>query len=159
MPVTASTLRITSFIVSAMNRLPILSRVSPLGYERVASVARRPSPVYPFPPLPAIVVMMPEMALTFRIRCPNSSEKYKFPCASSTKPYGESSFAVTAGILSRSEPPDVDPATVVMMPVIASTLRIRSPELSTINWFPEASRVIQVGRLRYADSAGMPSSL
>lgn len=131
-PETASTLRITSLDESAMNKSPLLSRVIPLGYERVAYVARRPSPVYPLLPVPAMVVMMPEMALTFRIRFPYSSEKYKFPCASSTKSYGASSFAFTARMLSRSEPPDVDPTTEVMMPVIASTLRIRSPELLTI---------------------------
>ena len=159
MPVAAFTLRITSFAESAMNRLPPLSRVIPLGYERVASVARRSSPEYPFPPVPAIVVMLPEMALTFRIRFPYTSEKNKFPCASSTKSYGVSSLAFTAGMFSNSEPPDVDPTTVVMMPVIASTLRIRSPVLSTMYWFPEVSRATHVGLLRYADSAGMPSSL
>ena len=68
MPMEASTQRTRLLSVSAINRLPSLSRTMPQGKLRLAPVANPPSPEKPFIPFPTTVVMMPEDASTRQIR-------------------------------------------------------------------------------------------
>ena len=61
------TFRTRLLSVSAMKRFPCPSAVTPQGRASIALVAGPPSPLKPYDPFPATVVMMPA-GLTFRIR-------------------------------------------------------------------------------------------
>jgi hypothetical protein len=68
MPVAADTKRMALFLVSAMNKLPVLSTATPDGAPKRALVAAPPSPTDPdIPGTPAYVVMMPVAADTKRM--------------------------------------------------------------------------------------------
>ena len=67
----------------------------------MADVASPPSPLYgskplPSTPVPAIVVIMPVLAVTFRMRPLTESEMYMFPDASNTTLQGDFSLAAVA---------------------------------------------------------------
>ena len=71
MPVPAWTMRIEPGSL-AMYKLPEASSASPQGLIS-ALVAGPPSPLKPVSPLPATVVMMPVLVVTFRTRPPDSA--------------------------------------------------------------------------------------
>ena len=77
-------------------------------------------------PLPATVVMMPVEAVTLRMRWLFVSTMYRLPLASTATPDGLLSLALVAAPVSPEKPKVPVPATVVMMPVAAVTLRMRS---------------------------------
>jgi hypothetical protein len=92
-------------------------------------------------PSPATVVMMPVVASTHRMRKLAASAIKRPPAASSATSNGQSSSALVAGPPSPLKPPipaipfsedGPMPATVVMMPVAAVTLRIRLLPVSEI---------------------------
>src|SRR5207245_1529713 len=85
------------FSVSAMNRLPELSTAIPVGVVRFALVAGPPSPLKPRKPLPATVVMMPEVASTRRMRALKLSAMNRSPAASTATPSGKASPAAEEG--------------------------------------------------------------
>ncbi len=55
--VAASTLLILCWPLSAINRVPFLSRLRPVGYRRPAEVAGALSPMKAWVPMPAMVLM------------------------------------------------------------------------------------------------------
>lgn len=73
--------------------------------------------------MPATVVMMP-LALTLRMRLLLLSEIYRFPEASKATAVGLARLVFTAAPPSPEYPALLVPATVVMMPLVA-TLRMR----------------------------------
>ena len=88
----------------------------------MAAVAGPPSPLKLAVPVPAIVVIIPEV-LIFRTRWLNASPIYRLPEASSVIPYGVLSFAAVAGLQSPLKPAVPVPAIVDIIPE-GSTLRI-----------------------------------
>lgn len=136
MPETRSTLRIRFSWLSRMYRFPSGSMRGFGNPHNFAAVAGPPSPVCPTAPVPAIVVMMPEVS-TFRIRA-LWSPMYRLPAMSRSMPHGCFKLAAVAGPPSPEAPNSPLPATVVMIPD-ASTLRIRLLSLSRMYRQPEES--------------------
>jgi hypothetical protein len=97
-PVMVFTLRTRLLFSSTMYKLPSASNVSPDGEDRSASFAAISSKLFPRLPVPAIVVIMPVIASTFRTRFPSRSAKCMFPDESKTTPHGLSNVADFAGI-------------------------------------------------------------
>src|SRR5437667_6893 len=97
----------------------------PDGQVRLAFVAAPPSPAKVGLPLPATVVMIPVAAATLRIRWLAESAMYRLPLASSAMPDGPLRLAFVAAPPSPAKLGLPLPATVVMIPVAAATLRIR----------------------------------
>src|SRR6266851_7133657 len=133
-----------------MYMFPAASRNTPVGLLRLAAKAGPPSPT-PFfgAPLPATVltwlqptvgtvgtplgVVVAQLATThFRMRLLPLSAIYKLaPAASIAKPLGPFSCAMDASTLSAAA--DVPkPTTVVIIPVLRTTLRIRLAPVSAM---------------------------
>src|SRR5438309_5839044 len=108
-----------------MYRLPLASSATAVGLLRLALVAAPPSPAKVGLPLPATVVMIPVAAATLRIRWLEWSAMYRLPPASTATPAGPLTLALVAAPPSPAKPKEPLPATVVMIPDAASTLRMR----------------------------------
>src|SRR5207244_9609408 len=106
---------------------------------------------------PATVVMIPVAAATLRIRWINWSAIYRLPLASSATPDGPLRLAPVAAPPSPAKVKLPLPATVVMIPVAAATLRIRWLNWSAIYRLPLASSATPDGPLRLAPVAAPPS--
>ena len=102
-PVFISILRTTWFIMSTTKRSPALSKRISWGKLKVASMAGPPSPVKPFFPLPAMVVVIPFASIR-RIRCPVYSQNQMAPSGPRITPNGLSNIAFFAGPPSPSKP-------------------------------------------------------
>src|ERR1017187_8909346 len=85
------------------------------------------------------------------------SAKYTFPALSAAIPAGEKMLAESAGTPSPEKAPIPVPATVVMMPEPAATLRMRLLDPSVIYIFPALSKVRYLGLFRLAIWATPPS--
>src|SRR5579859_1878991 len=124
-----------------MNKSPAVSTATPVGLLRIALNAPEPSPLPLAAPPPATVetklqpgagvvstpftVVLQGVVLNFRMRLlPLSAMYKKVPVESMAKPRGALNCAVDPSVLSVL-PDDPRPATVVMMPVLSTTLRIR----------------------------------
>ena len=73
---------------SATYTLLVTSTATPNGRANIAFIPAPPSPLKPMLPLPAIVVMMPVLAVHFRTRWLYSSATYTFPAKSTATPRG-----------------------------------------------------------------------
>jgi hypothetical protein len=122
---TAATLRMRWLNVSAMNRLPAASTATPWGNQILALVAGPPSPEKIALPVPATVVITPVAVATLRTRLFNVSAMNRLPAASNATPVGWLRLALVAGPPSPEKSSAPVLATVVMMPVVAATLRTR----------------------------------
>src|SRR5437667_213783 len=156
-PVAASTLRIRWLPESAMYRLPLASSATPDGTQTLALVAAPPSPAKVLMPLPATVVMIAVAAVTLRIRWLAYSAMYRLPPASTATPTGTLRLAFVAAPPSPAKPKTPLPATVVMIPVAAPTLRIRSLPRSAMQRLPPESIATRAGLLRLAVGPAAPS--
>src|ERR1017187_4129964 len=117
---------------SAMYRLPDESMAMLVGYVKVAWAAGPPSPCQPVVLLPAMVVTIPVLAVTMRMRWLRRSAIYRLPDLSTAIPAGLASRALVAGPPSPANPPaPPSPATVVMIPLV-STFRTLLLEVSAI---------------------------
>ena len=119
-----STLRMRWLARSAMKKLPLPSTATPLGKAKPALVAGAPSPLKPEMPLPATVVMMPEVS-TLRMRLLFRSAMKRLPAPSTATPVGKAKLALVAGPPSPLNPEMPMPATTVNCPEV-STLKTRS---------------------------------
>ena len=93
------------------------------GRASVAVTAATPSPVDPATPVPAMVLTMLVLTVTLRILLFEESAIYMFPFVSTATPFMLLNEADNAGPLSPLNPTSPFPATVVMIPVLAVTLR------------------------------------
>ena len=121
MPVFAATFRTRLLPVSAIKMLPDLSTATSSGKFSGAFVASILSIKNPLLLVPAIVVMIPLMADTFRILLLAVSVMKTFPNASTANPFGKLSDAVMAGTPSPLKVWEPVPATVVIKPVLTVT--------------------------------------
>ena len=117
------TLRMRLSDVSAMYRLPAVSKTTAQGRFRPALVAVPPSPERPKVPFPATVVIMP-LAFTLRMRLFDLSAMYRLPKVSTVSPTGPYKLALVACPPSPEKLKLPLPATVVIIPLV-STLRMR----------------------------------
>ena len=124
------TLRTTALYQSVMYRLPFVSTTASIGLLRVAAVAGPPSPVYPVVPVPATVLMIPDV-FTFLTQLKLWSTIYRLPVLSSARPYTVPIVAAVAGPPSPVYENTPVPAIVVIKPD-GSTLRTRFPLASAI---------------------------
>ena len=97
-PVALTISRIRLLARSAMNRLPALSIVRPIGTDNFAAVAAAPSPLKPAVPLPATVTMFPVALTISRMRLLAWSAINKLPLASKATPFGPKSEAALAAL-------------------------------------------------------------
>ena len=123
MPVFAATFRTRLLPVSAIKMFPDLSTATSSGKFSSAVVASTLSDTYPLPLVPAIVVMMPLMADTFRILLLAVSVMKTLPNASTANPFGNLSDAEVAGPPSPLKDWEPVPATVVIKPVLTVTFK------------------------------------
>ena len=105
--------------------LPPPSTATPVGNLNAALVAGPPSPLKPAMPMPASVVMTPEVTFTRRMRWLDLSAMSTLPHPSATAPYGDLKPALVAGPPSPLKPPVPVPASVVISPVPTATRRMR----------------------------------
>lgn len=119
-----STLRIRLLLTSAMNRFPAPSKDTDFGLFKRALVAGPLSPLNPGVPLPATVVIVPVVSI-LRIRSLAELAIYILPLLSTATSSGEEILALVAAPPSPLKPDTPSPATVVIIPVVPSTLRIR----------------------------------
>ena len=123
----------------------------------MALVAGPLSPLKPLLPLPATVVMKPVLVVILRMQLFCVSAINRLPAPSRNTLVGELSAALVAGPPSPPKLAVPSPATVVMMPVLAVTLRMRLLPLSAINKLPAASTATPLGRKSWALVASPPS--
>ena len=121
MPVVAATFRTRLLPVSAIKMFPDLSTATSSGKFSGAFIASILSITNPLLLVPAIVVMMPLTADTFRILLLAVSAMKTFPNASTANPFGNLSDAVMAGTPSPLKAWEPSPATVVIKPVLTVT--------------------------------------
>ncbi len=114
-----STLRMTWLKKSAMKRFPAPSTSRSMGLSSLAAVAGPPSPEYPNLPVPATVVMTPEVS-TLRILWLSRSAMKRLPEESTATPEGRESSADVAAPPSPEYPARPVPATVEMSPAAAA---------------------------------------
>ena len=124
-PVAAVIMRMRWLLESIKKTLSAASIAIWEGPFSVAFVAKPPSPRSPAPTRPATVVMLPDAADTLRMRPLEYSAMYTSPPTDTATPYGSDKRELVAGRPSGPKPPVPVPATVVMMPVSADTLRTR----------------------------------
>ena len=120
---TPTTLRMRWPNESAMTRLPAGSTATPWGLFNRALVAAIPSPLNPPVPVPATVLMLPDVS-TLRTRSFPASTIKRLPAGSIAMPVGKLKSALVAAIPSPLNPSVPVPATVLMLPDV-STLRTR----------------------------------
>ena len=145
-PVVAVTLRTTQLALSAMKTLPAPSTATPVGELSSAAVAGPPSPAKSQkPPVPATVLIVPVVATLRMTQFPLSAMK-RLPTPSRATPAGWLSSATVAGPPSpvKSNIPAI-PATVLIAPVVPSTLRTTELSWSAMKRSPAASRATPVG--------------
>ena len=144
-PVTAPTLRMTQFPWSTTNRSPEPSRTTSAGKLSSPTVAAPPSPPKDAVPLPASVLILCDVAPTWRMRKLYASAMKRLPVESRATSMGELSWAAVAAPPSPAKPqaPPV-PATVLILPVVA-TLRMTQLPLSAMKRLPAPSRATPVG--------------
>src|SRR5439155_182905 len=125
-PVAAPTLRMTQLPLSAMKRSPEPLRVRPTGRLSLAFVAAPPSPPKSqAPPVPATVLIVPVVAATLRMTQLPLSAMKRLPAPSRATPAGELSSAAVAAPPSPAKPQTHPaPATVLIVPVAAATMRM-----------------------------------
>ena len=143
--------------ISAMMTAPLASNAIPFGPLIPAEIGGPPSPALTPAPVPANVEMLPEM--TARMRLLPLSAIRIVPVASTATAVGELRHALVAGPPSPAKPLKADPATVVMIPVPAATLRMRWFSLSAIKMSPPESTATPVGVRSRASVARAPSPL
>ena len=158
MPVAAATRRMR-LLPSPMSTFPLPSNTTPPHGDTLALVAGPPSPLYPYPPLPASVVMMPVPAATRRTRRPIESAMITFPLGSTASATGYCRLALVAAPPSPLDADTPLPANVVMTPVTPSTLRTRLLSLSAISTRPPSPTATPEGKRRRALVAAPPSPL
>ena len=137
---------------------PAVSSDTDTGLFSVAPVAGAPSPVWLAVPSPAMVVMMPVAAVTLRMRLLPESTMYRLPAVSIATSDGPLNCAAVASPLSPLDPSTPVPATVLMMPVVAVTLRMTWPLNSAMYRLPTLSTAMPYGLLIWAALASPPSS-
>src|ERR1035437_8894781 len=156
----AHTTRTTLLYESAMYILPAESTATLVGFASCALVASPPSPLKPAPKLfsPATVEIM-LLVLTSRITKLPASALYRLPSLSNVIPVGlESSVPVAvANDPSPAYPAMPLPTTVLIMPVLGLSWRIRLLMVSEVSTLPEESRITSDGPKRNAFVAGPPS--
>src|SRR5437764_334599 len=107
------------------------STVTVLGTFIVAKVAAAPSPVVDAVPVPATVVMIPDVS-TLRILLLPLSAMYPLPKLSKATSQGALKVADVAAPVSPVEPVVPVPAQVVMTPVAMVIFRTRFPDGSAM---------------------------
>lgn len=142
-----------------MKSAPQASKTRPLGAFRFTRVASAPSTRFiAVAPVPAMVVMMPELTSTQRTRCPLVSAMYKrLPAASSSSAWGRLRVASVAAPPSPADPdtPQV-PANLLMTPP-AMSLTTLALESATKSQLRATSYARPRGLLRDAPETGPPS--
>src|SRR3990172_6505759 len=140
-----------------MNTLPTRSTPTPVGKFSWALVAAAPSPENPRVPVPAKVLINPVPTSTLRTRLLEVSAMNTLPTPSTVTPYGRFSWAPVAAAPSPENPLIPLPATVLINPVTASTLRTRSLKESATNTLPTPSTATPYGEFSWAPVAAPPS--
>src|SRR5204863_9386421 len=130
--VAALTLSLHDALPISMKRLPAPSRATPAGKLSAAAVATPPSPAKSqVPPVPATVLIVPVVAATLRMTQLPLSAMKRLPAPSRATPAGELSSAAVAAPPSPAKPQaHPAPATVLIVPVVAATLRMTQLPLS-----------------------------
>src|SRR5579862_1668237 len=139
---------------SEMKTLPALSAARPVR-ENPACVAGPPSPESVVEPLPARVVIIPDVS-TLRTRLAVTSPMYRLPAPSNASAHGAFRTALVAGPPSPFPLKGPPPAAVVMVPEV-STLRTRLPANSAMKRLPWRSMATAMGSTSPALVAGPPS--
>jgi hypothetical protein len=103
--------------------------------------------------------MMPVAASTRRMALLSVSAMNTLPELSNATAFGEFNAAMVAGPLSPVDPTSPVPAYVVMMPVVALTMRIRLFMVSAMNTLPALSTATPCEPYKVALLAGPPSPL
>ena len=147
---TEPTVRILWFSVSAINIFPWLSEVIALGLFRLALIAGPSSPANENRPSPAIVVMIPVFASIIRTRLSIGLVITILPWRVTFTSLGKGTPALVAWPPSPEKTDSPFPATVVMIPVLKSTLRIRWFPVSAIYMFSFKSTETPSGKFRDA---------
>ena len=151
---------------SAMYKFPTRSKASAPAPMNEAAVAGPPSPEWANAPLPANVLMIPEILSTRLTRLFAPSEMYKSPRASTAKPSiclkppprSPPNCAAVAGPPSPEKPSVPLPATVSMIPVATVTLRTFGAVLVSPKYtLPSRSVASDHGLRICAAMAGPPS--
>ena len=122
-PVLRSNRLILWSCMSAINRPPFLSKKQSFGSFICACVPGPPSPLYPETPVPATVVIIPELWSTFLIAALYLSTIYISPLVSTDSEYKLSMVDRVAGPPSPEYPDTPVPATVVINQVSLSIRR------------------------------------
>ena len=153
MPVWASIRHTRVQSISEKNTFPKVSTAIPHGAPGAVSDPWTLSAIV----TPAMVVMIPVSESTRRTLKLFPSAMKMFPVASVTTPAGNQKPASMADLPSPPKAITPFPATVSMMPVLRSTLRIRWLLRSAINRLPDGSTNTSLGNLSSASVAGPPS--